>query len=258
VLFHGDFRQRLRNVDGIDLILTSPPYNIGSKGKRDDGYRKLGKYDPKSFGAVRGYKDSLSEEEYQQQQRDFLTWCATMIHDNGVILYNHKNRHRKGCLVSPHEWFPRDVLVLHDEIALIRGSTHNHEKSFLDPCTERLFVFKKSRKAKIYFDKQVDDFHGSVKDFWNFPIIKTSQKNRHCAPYHLSFARNCIFRWCPPGGMVCDPYSGSGTTMLAAYLEGKQFVGTELMKKYFNLACHRFRDWLKNHESTGDTVQIIQ
>jgi len=222
----------------VDLVLTSPPYNIGSSSERKDGCRKNGKYDPKSFGAIRGYNDTLPEAEYQQVQRDFLDFCSTIITENGAVLYNHKNRHCKGRLISPHRWFPSS-LVLHDEVALIRGSTHNHEKSFLDPCTERLYVFKKAARSKIYFAKDAET--GSVKDFWDFPIIKVAGK-RHCAPFSLEFARHCIRNWCPPGGVVCDPYSGSGTTMIAAKLEGRKFVGTELMKNYFDMAVKRYDD----------------
>lgn len=233
----GPYQDYLKDREGsIDLVLTSPPYNIGSTSERKDGLRKLGKYDPKSFGAVRGYQDTLPEDKYQTSQKEFLQFCAKLIRATGVVLYNHKNRHKNGRLLSPCVWFPSE-LVLHDEVALIRGSTHNHEKSFLDPCTERLYIFKKTARSKIYFRK--DASLGSTKDFWDFPIIKARGK-RHCAPYSLEFARHCIRNWCPPGGVVCDPYSGSGTTMLAAKLEKRKFVGTELMKNYFDMAVERY------------------
>ena len=226
--------------EGVDLITTSPPYNIGSKAPRKDGFRKQGKFDPKSFGAIRGYEDSLPEEVYQQSQRDFLIACASMLKPNGLIAYNHKNRHRGKELISPHRWFPHDVLTLQDEIVLDRKSSHNNEKSFLQPTTERLYIFKKSQEAKTYLNKSVTEMFTSTRDVWPFPIIKDTSADRHCAPYDLKFAREVLFRYCPPGGLVCDPYSGSGTTMLACYIEGRRFIGTEKLEKWFNKSISRF------------------
>jgi DNA modification methylase len=221
-----------------DLILTSPPYNIGSKGERKDGFRKNGAFDPKSFGAIRGYDDNLDEALYQEQQRDFLTQCAAIISDTGIIAYNHKNRHRNRELISPHRWFP-NVLTLQDEIVLNRRSSHNNEKSFMQPTTERLYIFKKS-KIKTYLNKEKTDNFIQTKDVWDFPIVKDSSIDRHCAPFDLNFAREVIFRYCPPGGKVCDPYSGSGTTMLACFIENREFIGSEKMEKWFLKSQERF------------------
>jgi DNA modification methylase len=225
----------------VDLICSSPPYNIGSKAPRKDGYRSKGKFDPKSFGAIRGYEDNLPEEEYQQSQRDFLIACSLMIKDNGIIAYNHKNRHRNKELISPHRWFPHDVLTLQDEIVLDRKSSHNNEKSFMQPTTERLYIFKKPYKVPTYLNKTVTESFTSTKDIWPFPIIKDRSADRHCAPYDLKFAREVLFRYCPPGGLVCDPYSGSGTTMLACYIEGRRFIGSEKMEKWFDLSVSRYK-----------------
>jgi len=229
----------------VDLVLTSPPYNIGSKAPRKDGFRSQGKYDPKSFGAIRGYKDDLPEEVYQQQQKDFLIKCSELIKDDGVIAYNHKNRHKNGRLISPYAWFPYDKLVLHDEIVLDRKSSHNNEKSFMQPTTERLYIFKKNQKTKIYFNKKKTATFFSTRDVWPFLIIQDKSKDRHCAPYGLNFAREVVFRYCPPDGLVYDPYSGSGTSMLACYMEERRFIGTELMEKWFNKSIERFNILVK-------------
>lgn len=229
-----------QNINRIDLILTSPPYNIGSRAPRQDGFRKQGKYDPKSFGAIRGYEDNFPEDVYQETQKRFLKSCAVMIKENGIIAYNHKNRHRNKELISPHRWFPYDFLILQDEIVLDRRSSHNNDKTFMQPTTERLYIFKRSCDAKTYLNKTKTEMFTSTRDIWPFPIIKDSSKDRHCAPFDLNFAREVIFRYCPPGGLVCDPYSGSGTTMLACHLEGRKFLGSEKLEKYFDKSIERF------------------
>ena len=133
-------------VDSIDLIFTSPPYNIGSKAPRQDGRRSSGKYDPKSYGGITGYSDSLPEDEYQQQQIDFLRWCVTALKEDGVLVYNHKPRRKNGVMIHPMQWLLAvPDLVLMEEIIWDRRSTHNHANKLFWPTTERLYVFQESR-----------------------------------------------------------------------------------------------------------------
>lgn len=44
------------------------------------------------------------------------------------------------------------------------------------------------------------------------------------------------------GQVVCDPFMGSGTTGVAAVQEGRKFIGIELERKYFDIACRRIED----------------
>ena len=73
-MYLGDYRLQLTTVQA-DLIITSPPYNIGSTHPRRDGMRRFGRYDAKSYGAIRDYPDDVPEEVYQQQQREFSLVC---------------------------------------------------------------------------------------------------------------------------------------------------------------------------------------
>ena len=45
----------------------------------------------------------------------------------------------------------------------------------------------------------------------------------------------------PPGGVVLDPFMGSGSTGLGAWREGFRFIGIEREAEYFTLAIHRLR-----------------
>ncbi len=63
-------------------------------------------------------------------------------------------------------------------------------------------------------------------------------------PAHLT-SRLCAGRGrvvTPPGGLVLDPFMGSGSTGKAAVLEGFQFIGIEREPKYFDIACKRIED----------------
>lgn len=53
-----------------------------------------------------------------------------------------------------------------------------------------------------------------------------------------------LVRICPPGGTVLDPFTGSGTTGVAALREGRQFIGVELSEHYADIAEQRLRNAL--------------
>jgi site-specific DNA-methyltransferase (adenine-specific) len=227
----GDYKDVLSDVRA-DLIFTSPPYNIGSKSPRIDGFRKDGGYDPKSFGAIRDYDDNLPEAEYQNQQADFLIWAADHLKPDGVLVYNHKPRRRNNRLIHPGKWFLRpDVeqrLRLMEECVWDRGSTHNHCKQLLWPQTERLYVFHRTDGSYRLNDNR------SRSDLWK---ISRSSKNTHCAAFPAELAEAVIELWSRPGDLVCDPYAGSGTTAVAAQKLGRSFEGAEILEKYWLLSC---------------------
>lgn len=45
-----------------------------------------------------------------------------------------------------------------------------------------------------------------------------------------------------PGGLVCDPFMGSGSTGVACAMAGRSFVGIEIEPAYFDIACRRIED----------------
>lgn len=240
ILRHGPYDEVLSRMPLADLILTSPPYNIGSKAERKDGFRKFGLYDPKSYEAIRGYPDDLPEAEYQATQKAFLKWCATHIKRNGLVVYNHKIRYREGVGIPPWVWFPTS-LVLQDMVVWNRLSTHNHNQRHVYQHTELIFVLKRADAERPYVN--AGELHHS--DVWPIPREFQTEKI-HAAPFPLELPRRCIRLWCPPGGIVCDPYAGSGTTAVAARMEGRSFYGAELVKKYADHAKARIAREVSN------------
>lgn len=59
------------------------------------------------------------------------------------------------------------------------------------------------------------------------------------APFPLKLAEFFVLSFCPPGGVVCDPFSGSGTTAHAAYVHGRRFVGCDVRESQIELVRRR-------------------
>ena len=64
----------------------------------------------------------------------------------------------------------------------------------------------------------------------------------HPCPKPAKVMRWLVQRFCEDGGTVVDPFTGSGTTGVAAMQLGRRFIGVEMDSKYFDIACRRIED----------------
>jgi DNA modification methylase len=255
-LHNGDYKKALAQIGDIDLIFTSPPYNIGSKCPKKLGDRSNGIQDPKSYGSIEGYFDNWPEDVYQEMQKEFIRWCMKRLKSDGVFVYNHKLRHRGGRLILPEEWivplFQEGSVVVYDQAVWDRKSTHNHCPRFLWPQSERLYVLCKPGACPYFkhekFLWEPDSVNKGCGDVWQ---IARAATNGHNAPFPLEIARQVLRLWSKPNSLVCDPYAGSATTMLACIDEGRHFVGSELKEEYFKLAVQRIERRLSNVRKIG-------
>lgn len=69
----------------------------------------------------------------------------------------------------------------------------------------------------------------------------------HCAPFPIDVAQRCIAVGCPENGRVLDPFSGAGTTGLAARQGGRSFQGIDLRADYHEI----FRRRLNGEQANG-------
>ena len=76
-------------------------------------------------------------------------------------------------------------------------------------------------------------------DVWE--IVAQPYKGAHFACFPEEIPRRCILAGCPKGGVVLDPFMGSGTSGVVALRYGRKFVGIELNPKYIKLAEKRLQ-----------------
>jgi site-specific DNA-methyltransferase (adenine-specific) len=97
---------------------------------------------------------------------------------------------------------------------------------------EHLFLFSKSRFYS-YDRSQL----GGDEDVWTIPIERN--RGEHNAYFPRALVERCILTGSPPGGLVLDPFVGSGTTLEAAFGLGRHSVGIDLSASYTSHARAR-------------------
>lgn len=100
---------------------------------------------------------------------------------------------------------------------------------------EHLFLFSKSRFYS--FDRSA--LSADEEDVWNIPIER-AKRQAHNAPFPSELARRCIVTGSPPGGLVLDPFLGSGTTLDVAADLGRHAVGIDLNRTYIEGVAQLF------------------
>ena len=87
---------------------------------------------------------------------------------------------------------------------------------------------------------------GGEGNAYNRGVVKRS--NYHPTVKPIKLMRYLCRLVTPPGGIVLDPFVGSGTTGIAAVQEGFNFIGVERDPNYITLATHRIEHWLEEDE----------
>ena len=205
----------------VDLIITSPPYNLGNNHHTGNKQHKA-------------YNDNLPEAEYQEQQLQFLNECFKLLKETGSLIYNHKNRIRKGRQLSPYEWIFKSNFVVKQEIVWVNRS-QNFDKMRFYPFTERLYWLTKKPETKLF--NAIN--HYDVFDWKEWKPVGT--KGNHTRAFPEKMVED-ILKCFPNAEIVLDPYMGSGTTGVAAKNLNREFIGIELDKTYFDMAQTRINE----------------
>lgn len=211
-------------ADGsVDIIVTSPPYNLG---EGQGGFpTQCGKWKAaKLRDGYKGHNDAMPYADYVAWQKAFLRECWRLIPEDGAIFYQHKNRVQKGVLRTPHDLNPD--LPLRQIIIWDRGSGMNFNEVFATPSHEVIYVFA---KPKFRFRRG----HG-LKDVLK---ILPDRGNPHPAPFPVELPRMIIAA--TNAKTVLDPFLGSGSTGVAALMEGRRFIGIEQSAEYCQMAGER-------------------
>jgi DNA modification methylase len=76
-------------------------------------------------------------------------------------------------------------------------------------------------------------------DVWDVLPEDTQKRDRHFAPFPEDLCRIPILATCPKGGVVLDPFAGTGTTNVVAYALGRKSIGIDVSRAYLRIAERR-------------------
>lgn len=83
---------------------------------------------------------------------------------------------------------------------------------------------------------------GSVSDFWD--VTTKGSSSEHYAAYNDELIKKPILAGCPEGGIIYDPFMGTGSTAEAALRANRNFIGSEMGEKYCKIAEERLNPFL--------------
>ena len=217
MIYNKDCLKGLKEIpsETIDLIITSPPYNLGNN--HHTGNYKHSPYD-----------DDMKEENYQKWQVEILNECYRVLKKDGSMMYNHKNRIKNGIQITPYEWLLKTKFTIKQEIVWINRS-QNFDKVRFYPWTERVYWLAKSPKTTLNNSLNKHD----VFDWNEWEPEGAESKDKRAFPLQMALDLIEVF---PESKLILDPFMGSGTTAIAAKISNKNFIGFETKEEYVDLA----------------------
>jgi site-specific DNA-methyltransferase (adenine-specific) len=217
----GDAVKTLRKLpaESVGLVVTSPPYNL--KNSTGNGMKdgRGGKWS--SAALINGYADhgdNMPHDEYVEWQREVLSEMFRVLRPDGAIFYNHKWRVQAGLLQDRADIV--QGLPVRQVIIWRRKGGINFNPGYFLPTYEVIYLIA---KPEFRLAPKANAFG----DVWEFT---QESSNDHPAPFPVALIDRIVSS--TTAEVVLDPFSGSGTSAIAALNNGRQYIGIELSKEY--------------------------
>ena len=235
VILCGDMREdeRIEN-NHIDLIVTSPPYNVSKN------------YD--------NANDNLSYDDYLQFTQEWLGKCFDLAKPDGRLCMNIPIDTGKGeqrslgaditIIAKNVGWKYRTTIVWNEgniSKSSARGSFMSASSPHVISPTELIVVMYKEqwkKQSRGISDTTKEEFTEWTNGMWSFSG-ESKKKIGHPAPFPIELPKRCIKLFSYKDDIVLDPFMGSGTTLVAANMFGRKAIGIEISREYCELAMHR-------------------
>lgn len=221
--------------DSVDLIVTSPPYNVDI--------------------AYNSHNDQLGYEDYLEFSRKWLAKCYAFARRDGRFCLNiplDKNKGGQQSVCADITTIAKDVgwkyhsTIIWNEQNISRrtawGSWLSASAPFVIAPVEVIVVLYKEAWKKTsgsgVSDVTRDEFMEWTNGVWSFNG-ESKKRVGHPAPFPVELPRRCIKLFSYVGDTVLDPFLGSGSTLLACLRTKRRGIGTEVDRGYCQLAVDR-------------------
>lgn len=230
-LKHGDTLETLKTLPdkSVQLVVTSPPYP-GVNNMWGELYK------PENFNEAHEFLNNVWDE------------CIRVLDDGCKLCINIANTKRRPYLPNVamiHKWSigkcePLGEIIWHKgygQNGTAWGSYCNPSDMSLADQHEYILVFRKygGRKKQGGYFINPKDFKSWRNSVWQISPAKASEE-KHIAPYPLEIPKRLILLYSYPNETILDPFSGSGTTGIAAENYGRNYIGIDHNEEYIKLA----------------------
>lgn len=220
------------------MIFTSPPYNMG--GGMYETYEdnlKREEYIKFNLDVLKVYQNHLKgfvfwNISYNKNARDeFIEIIYRIIKETGLkflelIVWNKKH----ALPITSREMLTRqfeDILLVGDEESV----GQDMELFFMGRNDKRAYFNKKTQKG--------------ISNYWEIGTNKTQLEN-HLACYPVALPVKGIITMTNENDIVCDPFLGSGSTLIAAEKTGRICYGMEIDPCYVDIIIERYEQYAGN------------
>jgi len=248
LILNGDINEVLNKLPEniIDLIVTSPPYNVGIE--------------------YADWKDTLSLEEYFNFVKDFLSNFKKILKEDGRFAINipydtnmkHLGKQTRVSLICEYYNLLKEVGLNYQSLIDLEEKTPHRVKytawgSWLSASSpyqynakEGLLIgykkqWKKKNKGISTINKEL--FMECASGSWKY---NAETKGLTKANFSLDIPYKAIQSLTYKDNLVLDPFMGSGTTGIACIDTDRKFIGIEISKKYCEIAKNRILKYIKN------------
>lgn len=221
--------------NSIDLIITSPPYNLDIK--------------------YNSHNDKLTYNQYLEFSKKWLSICFNFLKDDGRFCLNIPLDKNKGgqqsvgadlTTIAKIVGFKYHSTIIWNEGNISRktawGSWLSASAPYVIAPVELIVILYKKRWKKTSGSKKSDisrkEFMEWTSGLWTFPG-ESKKKIGHPAPFPVELPRRCIKLFSFIDDAVLDPFVGSGSTLIAAYQNNRKAIGIEIDPNYCELAKKR-------------------
>ena len=250
ILIYKDDILKIANISksSVDLIITSPPYNV------DIHYNS--------------HKDNLSYDRYLEFTEKWLKKCYSLIKDDGRLCLNiplDKNKGGQQAVCADITYIAKKIgwnyhsTIIWNEGNISRrtawGSWMSASAPYvIAPVEVILILYKKNWKKSCQDNKQNDitkqEFMQWTNGVWTFNGQSKKGAGGHPAAFPTELPKRCIKLFSFVGDTILDPFLGSGSTLIAAYLHKRKGIGVDVDKKYCDIAVNRLQKEAQFHQAS--------
>lgn len=223
------------NDNSIDLIITSPPYNVDIEYNSHD--------------------DFLNYDAYLEFTEKWITKCLKVAKDDGRFCLNVPLDKNKGgqqsvcaditCIAKKVGWKYHSTIIWNEQNISRRtawGSWLSASAPYVIAPVEVILLLYKKNWKKTQSDRKSDigreEFLEWTNGVWNFSG-ESKKRVGHPAPFPVELPTRCIKLFSFVGDTILDPFLGSGSTLIACHKTNRKGVGIEIDLKYCQLAKNR-------------------